>query len=103
MKKTIISATKKLEKELIKEASSKHKLRVCAYVRALTDSEEKLESFNAQICRNKRMIQEEYADTWEFVGIFADTVSGTSIDKREKFQDMMDKCREGLIVLILAK
>lgn len=64
MKKTIISATKKLGKELIKEASSKHKLRVCAYVRAFTDSEEKLESFNAQICRNKRMIQEEHADTW---------------------------------------
>ena len=50
-----------------------------------------------------KIIQEEHADTWEFVGIFADTESGTSIDKREEFQDMMDKCREGLIDLILVK
>ena len=34
------------------------------------------------LARNKRMIQKEYADTWEFVGIFADTKSGASIDKR---------------------
>ena len=47
-----------------------------------TDSEEQLESFNAQIGRYKRIIQEEHADTWEYVGIFADTESGTSIDKR---------------------
>ena len=103
VKKTIIPATKKLGKELIKEASPEHKLRVCAYVRVSTDSEEQLESFNAQIGRYKRIIQEEHADTWEFVGIFADTESGTSIDKREEFQDMMDKCREGLIDLILVK
>jgi len=36
VKKTIITATKKLGKELIKEASPKHKLRVCAYVRVST-------------------------------------------------------------------
>lgn len=103
VKKTIIPATKKLGKELVKEASPEHKLRVCAYVRVSTESEEQLESFNAQIGRYKRIIQEEHADTWEYVGIFADTESGTSIDKREEFQDMMDKCREGLIDLILVK
>ena len=36
VKKTIIQATKKLGKELIKEASLEHKLRVCAYVRVST-------------------------------------------------------------------
>lgn len=36
VKKTIIPATKKLGKELIKEASQEHKLRVCAYVRVST-------------------------------------------------------------------
>lgn len=40
VKKTIIPATKKLGKELIKEASPEHKLRVCAYVRVFTDGEE---------------------------------------------------------------
>ena len=68
VKKTIIPATKKLGKELIKEASPEHKLRVCAYVRVSTDSEEQLESFNAQIGRYKRIIQEEHADIWEYVG-----------------------------------
>lgn len=32
VKKTIIPATKKLGKEIMKEASPEHKLRVCAYV-----------------------------------------------------------------------
>lgn len=36
VKKTIIPATKKLGKELIKEASPEYKLRVCAYVRVST-------------------------------------------------------------------
>ena len=49
VKKTIIPATKKLGKELIKEASPEHKLRVCAYVRVSTDSEEQQESLNARI------------------------------------------------------
>lgn len=35
IKKTIIPATKKIGKELIKESSPKHKLRLCAYVRVL--------------------------------------------------------------------
>lgn len=82
--KTIIPAAKKLGKELIKETSSEHKLRVCAYVRVSTDREEQLESFNTQIGRYKRTIQEEHADTWEFVGIFADTKSCASIDIREE-------------------
>ena len=90
--KTIIPVTKKPGKELIKEASLEHKLRVCAYVRVPADSEKQPESFNTQIGRYKRIIQEEHADTWEFIGIFADTVSDTSIDKRVEFQDMMDKC-----------
>ena len=39
VKKTIIPATKKLGKELLKEASPEHKLRVCAYVRVSTIGE----------------------------------------------------------------
>ena len=103
VKKKVIPATKKLGKELLKEASPEHKLRVCAYVRVSTDTEEQLESFNAQIGRYTRIICEDHKDDWEFVGIFSDTESGTSIDKREEFLDMMDKCREGLIDLILVK
>lgn len=92
-----------LRKVLIKEDSPEHKLRVCTYVRVSTDSEEQLESFNAQIGKYKRIIQEEHTKAWEFVGIIADTESGTSINKREELQDMMDKCREVLIDLILVK
>lgn len=103
VKKKVIPATKKLGKELLKEASPEHKLRVCAYARVSTDTEEQLESFNAQIGRYTRIIKEDHKDDWEFAGIFADTESGTSIEKREEFQDMMDKCREGLIDLILVK
>ena len=103
VKKKVIPATKKLGKELLKEASPEHKLRVCAYVRVSTDTEKQLESFNAQIGRYTRIICEDHKENWEFVGIFSDTESGTSIDKRKEFLDMMDKCREGLIDLILVK
>lgn len=58
VKKTMIPATKKLGKELIKEASPEHKLRACAYVRKSTDSEEQLESYDEQIGMCKRIIQE---------------------------------------------
>ena len=47
VKKKVIPATKKLGKELLKEASPEHKLRVCACLRVFTDTEEQLESFNA--------------------------------------------------------
>ena len=76
--------TQNLGKELIKEASPEHKLRVCAYVRVLTDSEEQLESFNTQIGRYKRIIQEEHADTWEFIGVFVDTESSAFIDTHKE-------------------
>ena len=36
VKKTIIPATKKWGKELIKESSLEHKLKVCAYIRVST-------------------------------------------------------------------
>ena len=62
-KKTIIPVTKKLGKELIEEASPEHKPRVCAYVRVSIDSGKQPESFNTQIGRYKRIIQEEYAET----------------------------------------
>jgi len=101
VKKTVIPATKKTGKELLKDNSKV--LRVCAYVRVSTDTEEQLESFNAQIGRYKRIICEDHKDDWEFAGIFADTESGTTIEKREEFQDMMDKCRAGKIDLILVK
>ena len=52
--KTIIPVTKKLGKELIKEASPEHKPRASVYVRVPADSEEQIESFNAQIGRYKR-------------------------------------------------
>ena len=65
-----------------------------------TDSKEQLESFDAHNGRYIRIIQEEHTDTWEFVDIFADTESGTSIDKKEGFQDMIDKRRDGFIDFI---
>ena len=62
-KKTIIPVTKKLGKELIEEASPEHKPRASAYVRVPADSEKQPESFNTQIGRYKRIIQEDYAET----------------------------------------
>ena len=99
VKKTIIPATKKLGKELIKEASPEHKPRASAYVRVPADSEKQPESFNTQIGRYKRIIQEEHADTWEFEGIFADTESSAYIDKKNDSGICLINAENDLLIL----
>ena len=77
-------------------------LNVAAYCRVSTDSEDQLQSYDAQvkyytehICKNPK---------WHFVGIYADEgISGTLVNKRERFKDMIKDCEKGKIDLILTK
>ncbi len=78
------------------------KLRVCAYARVSTDSEDQLNSYQAQIREFTQKINEN--DDWEFAGMYADEgISGTSIKKRKQFVKMIDDVRAGKIDLILTK
>ncbi len=78
------------------------KLRVAAYCRVSTDSDEQATSYEAQV--------EHYTDyirknpEWEFAGIFADDgISGTNTKKREEFNRMIDEAMAGKIDMIVTK
>lgn len=82
------------------EASKK--LRVAAYCRVSTDSEEQISSYESQVRYYKEKIEER--DDWKVVKIFADeAISGTKTDKREDFQRMINSALAGEIDLIMTK
>lgn len=83
-------------------AESSKKLRVAAYCRVSTDSEEQISSYESQVKYYKEKIEER--DDWKLVKIFADeAISGTKIDKREDFQRMINSALAGEIDLIMTK
>ena len=78
------------------------KKRVAAYCRVSTDSEEQLNSYEAQ----KSYYTQKIADSpdWEMAGIYADEgISGTSMKKRTEFKKMITACKRGHIDLIITK
>ena len=72
------------------------KIRVCAYARVSSDSDDQLNSFSAQVEYFTQLIQ-SHSD-WEFVDIYADEgITGTRADKRNDFQRLMRDCQSGRI------
>ena len=77
-------------------------LRVAAYCRVSTDSEDQLNSFAAQQSYYNDYIRKH--DSWQLAEIYADEgITGTSAEKREDFQRMLSDCRRGQIDKILVK
>ena len=77
-------------------------LRVAAYCRVSSDSEDQLNSFAAQNTYYNRMITAH--EQWKLVDIYADEgITGTSAKKRDDFQRMLKDCRKGKIDKILVK
>ena len=78
------------------------RLRVAAYARVSSDSEDQLNSLSIQVDYYTHLIQEN--PNWEFAGIYADeSITGTSTKRREQFNRLMDDCRAGLIDRVLVK
>ena len=76
--------------------------RVAAYCRVSTNSEEQLNSYEAQKNYYTQKIEEN--PDWEMAGIFADEgLSGTSMKKRAEFNRMIAACKRGRIDMILTK
>jgi len=77
-------------------------LRVAAYCRVSTDSDDQLNSFAAQQNHYNEYIRSQ--ERWEMVDIYADEgITGTSAQKRDDFQRMLSDCRKGRIDKILVK
>lgn len=78
------------------------KMRVAAYCRVSTDSEEQLNSYEAQKNYYTQKIQD--SPDWEMAGIYADEgITGTSLKKRTEFKKMITACKRGHIDLIITK
>ena len=78
------------------------KLRVAAYARVSSSSEDQLNSYRVQNQYYSELISNN--PDWEMVDIYADEgITGTSVEKREDFQRMMQDCRKGKIDRILVK
>lgn len=81
---------------------AQRQLRVAAYCRVSTDSEEQLTSYEAQKNFYTDKIMTNHA--WTLAGIFADEgLTGTSAQKRPDFLRMIRQCRQKKIDLILTK
>ena len=77
-------------------------MRVAAYCRVSTDSEDQIESYKAQVAYYTDAIAKN--PRWRFVDIYADEgITGTLAKKRTNFMRMMRDCEKGKIDLILTK
>nr|DAY54074.1 MAG TPA: integrase [Caudoviricetes sp.] len=78
------------------------KLRVAAYCRVSTDTEEQASSYETQISHYEESIRSK--PEWELVNVYADDgISATSTKKREEFNRMIEDCKKGLIDMIITK
>ena len=88
--------------ETPQEQEKRRHLRVPAYCRVSTDSEEQLSSYENQLAYYTEKIMKEPG--WTMAGVFADEgITGTSTCKRKEFLRMIRQCRQGKIDMILAK
>ena len=99
--KVIIIPAKKKKGNSIKE-SEKKKLRVAAYARVSTDSDEQATSYDTQVDHYTNYIKKN--PDWEFAGVFSDEgISGTYTKKRAGFNKMIEEAMEGNIDYIITK
>ena len=78
------------------------KIRVAAYCRVSTDSEDQLNSYMTQLRYYENFLSE--SETERLVSVYADEgITGTRMDKREEFQRMLKDCRRGKIDRIIVK
>jgi DNA invertase Pin-like site-specific DNA recombinase len=77
-------------------------LRVAAYCRVSSNSDDQLHSYAPQIRKYTEEINRH--EGWELVDIYADeAVTGTKTDKREDFNRLLSDCRKGKIDKVLVK
>lgn len=97
---TVIPARKRVGNTAA--AEQRPKLRVAAYCRVSTDSEEQASSYEVQVAHYTQFIQKN--PEWELAGIYADDgITGTNTKKREEFNRMIQDCMDGNIDMIITK
>ncbi|WZL72002.1 recombinase family protein [Clostridiaceae bacterium 35-E11] len=96
----VIEASKQSRRQ--RNSFIENQLRVAAYCRVSTDSDEQKLSYQSQVLHYKQLV--ETKPEWELVDIYADeAISGTQINKRVDFQRMINDALEGKIDMIITK
>lgn len=99
---TVTVIPQKLNKITKMPINSKAKLRVVAYARVSTDSDEQFTSFEAQVDYYENYIKSRC--DWEYAGIYTDEgISGTNTKKREGFNKMIEDGLAGKFDLLVTK
>lgn len=81
---------------------AKAKLRVAAYARVSSDSDDQINSYLAQVDYYTKYIASH--EEWELADVYADEgLTGTETRRRDEFNRMIADCREGKIDRILVK
>lgn len=102
--KATISGTSALQVITIKatEKPQAIKLRVAAYARVSSSSEDQKHSYGAQLRYYDTLIDRK--ENWTMVDLYADEgITGTSAEKRKDFQRLLADCRKGKIDRVLTK
>lgn len=93
---------KRITKIEAADTGSVRKLRVAAYARVSTDSEEQLISLDAQ--KNHYEVLIRSRRDWEYAGLYYDEgISGTKMAKRDGLLSMLADCEKGKIDYIIVK
>ena len=85
-----------------KALSLKKKLRVAAYCRVSTASDEQLISLEAQKAHYEDYIKSN--DEWEYAGLYYDEgITGTKKECRDGLLSLVDACEKGMVDLVITK
>src|SRR5690625_4010222 len=77
-------------------------LRIAAYCRVSTDSEDQLSSYKSQVSYYSDLIKKNIE--WVLADIYADeAITGTQVTKRQDFQRMINDCMNGDIDMVITK
>ena len=86
----------------VRSVSTIRKIRVAAYARVSTSSDEQILSLDTQKEHYESYIRSN--DEWEYAGLYFDEgISGTSMRKRDGLKKLVDDCDKGLIDIVLTK
>ena len=85
-----------------KVLSTKKKIRVAAYCRVSTASDEQLISLEAQKAHYEDYIKSN--DEWEYAGLYYDEgITGTKKECRDGLLSLVDACEKGMVDLVITK
>lgn len=92
----------KVTKLFAEQEEENKKLKVAAYCRVSTNSDEQLESLDAQKKHYQTYIKSNPA--WQYAGLYYDEgISGTKIERRKQLLAMLDACERKEIDLVITK